>query len=34
MEYSNALIQERFPQPFGYNDLDSENQELYGCFSL
>lgn len=29
MSYSNALFQKRFPQLFGYNDLDCENQELY-----
>jgi len=34
MDYSIPLIQNRFPQPLGYNDLDSKNQELYGGFSL
>ena len=24
MEYSNALIKKRFPQPVGYNDLDDD----------
>jgi hypothetical protein len=34
MEYSNALINKRFPQPVGYNDLDCKNTELYGGSSL
>lgn len=28
MAYSNPLIRKRYPQPFGYIDLDCANEEL------
>ena len=34
MEYSNPLIRKRYPQPFGYNDLDCATGELYGGVRL